>query len=81
MVALVEQNAIELDPRNVCHRTAANCKVAFRAVGWRVRERDCECRVGDLSSFGESCFDARSRGVNDSRGRAASDGVGEELRC
>ena len=42
VVALVEQNAIELDLRNVCRRTG--CKVTFRAVGWRVRQRDCEYR-------------------------------------
>ena len=69
VVALVEQNAIELDLRNVCRRTGF--KVTFRAVGWRARQRDCECRVGDLS-FGKSCFDARSRGLYGSRGRAAS---------
>ena len=40
--ALVEQTPIELDLRNVCRRTG--CKVAFRVVGWRVRQRDCDYR-------------------------------------
>ena len=40
VVALVEQNAIELDLRNVCRCTGY--KVTFRVVGWRVRQRDCE---------------------------------------
>ena len=42
MVTLVEQNAIELDLMNVCRRKG--CKVTFRAVGWRVRQRDYEYR-------------------------------------
>ena len=70
MVALVEQNEIEMeDLRNVCRRTG--CKVTFRAIGWRVRQRDCEYRVGDLY-FWKSGFDTRSRGVNGPGGRAAS---------
>ena len=35
VVALVEQNAIELDLRNVCRR--AGSKVTFRAVGSEVQ--------------------------------------------
>ena len=42
VVALAEQNATELDLRNMCRRTG--CEVTFRAVGWRVRYRDCVYR-------------------------------------
>ena len=40
VVALAEQNAIELDLRNVCRRKGS--KVTFRAFGWRVRQRAYE---------------------------------------